>query len=134
MRPTSLKPRSAVLSPGEWSKLILARVLAQTIYDNDNALASNDKIDKSLVGSILLLDEPTAMHSEVDEGQLLRDLRLTGAATVLTTNKWATGRFADQICVVKNGSIVEMGSHNQLIARGPQQSLYAAKWHAMTMQ
>lgn len=134
LRPTSFKPRSTVLSPGEWSKLMLARVLAQTIYDNDNALASNDKIDNSLVGSVLLLDEPTTMHSEVDEGQLYRDLRLTGAATVITTNKWATGRFADQICVMKNGSIVEMGSHNELLARGPQQSLYAAKWHAMTMQ
>jgi len=134
LRPTSLKPRSTVLSPGEWSKLILARVLAQTIYDNDNALASNDKIENSLVGSVLLLDEPTTMHSEVDEGQLYSDLRLTGAATMISTNKWATGRFADQICVVKNGAIVEMGSHNELIARGPQQSLYAAKWQAMTLQ
>jgi len=134
LRPTSLKPRSALLSPGEWSKLVLARVLAQTIYDNDNALASNNKIENSLVGSILLLDEPTTMHSEVDEGQLFRDLRLTGAATVISTNKWATGRFVDQVCVVKNGTIVEMGSHNELIARGPQQSLYAAKWHAMTIQ
>uniref|UniRef100_A0A7S4AKX4 ABC transporter domain-containing protein n=1 Tax=Pseudo-nitzschia australis TaxID=44445 RepID=A0A7S4AKX4_9STRA len=134
LRPTSLKPRSAVLSPGEWSKLILARVLSQTIYDNDNALASNDKIENSLVGSTLLLDEPTTMHSEADEGQLFRDLRLTGAATVITSNKWATGRFADQICVMKNGLIVEMGNHNELLARGPQQSLYAAKWHAMTMQ
>ena len=134
MRPTSLKPRSAVLSPGEWSKLILARVLSQTIYDNDNALASNDKIENSLVGSTLLLDEPTTMHSEADEGQLFRDLRATGAATVITSNKWATGRFADQICVMKNGLIVEMGSHNELLARGPQQSLYAAKWHAMTTQ
>ena len=134
LRPTSLKPRSTVLSPGEWSKLMLARVLAQTIYDNNNSLASNEKIENSLMGSILLLDEPTTMHSELDEGQLYRDLRHTGAATVISTNKWATGRFADNICVVKNGSIVEMGSHNELIARGPQQSLYAAKWHAMTLQ
>jgi len=134
LRHTSLKPRSTVLSPGEWSKMILARVLAQTIYDNDNVLASNDKIQNSLMGSILLLDEPTTMHSEVDEGELFRDLRLTGAATVISTNKWATGRYADQICVVKNGVIVEMGSHNELIARGPQQSLYAAKWQAMTLQ
>jgi len=134
LRPTSLKPRSTVLSPGEWSKLILARVLAQTIYDNDNALASSDKIENSLLGSILLLDEPTTLFSEVDEGQLYKDLRLTGAATVLSTNQWASGRFADQICVVKNGAIVEVGTHNELIARGPQQSLYAAKWHAMTQQ
>eukprot|EP00535_Pseudo-nitzschia_heimii_P006559 CAMPEP_0197176992 /NCGR_PEP_ID=MMETSP1423-20130617/2750_1 /TAXON_ID=476441 /ORGANISM="Pseudo-nitzschia heimii, Strain UNC1101" /LENGTH=1458 /DNA_ID=CAMNT_0042626461 /DNA_START=273 /DNA_END=4649 /DNA_ORIENTATION=- len=134
LRPTSLKPRSTVLSPGEWSKLMFARILAQTIYDNDNALASDDKVENSLLGSILLLDEPTMMHSEVDEVQLYRDLRLTGAATVISTNKWATGRFADHICVVKNGAIVEIGNHNELLARGPQQSLYAAKWHAMTLQ
>ncbi len=134
MRRTSLKPRSTVLSPGEWSKLMLARVLAQTIFDNDNSLASDDKIENSLMGSILLLDEPTTMHSEIDEGQLYKDLRKTGAATVISTNKWATGRFADHIVVVKNGSIVEMGTHNELLARGPQQSLYAAKWHAMTIQ
>jgi ABC-type hemin transport system ATPase subunit len=134
LRPSSLKPLSQVLSPGEWSKLILARVLAQTIYDNDNALASSDKLENSLVGSVLLLDDPTVMLSEIEEGKLLKDLRQTGAATILTTNKWATGRFADHICVVKDGMIVESGSHNDLISRGPQQSLYAAKWHAMTMQ
>jgi ABC-type hemin transport system ATPase subunit len=134
LRPSSMKPRATVLSPGEWSKLILARVLAQTIYDNDNVLASNDKVENSLVGSVLLLDEPSVMLSEVEEAKLLRDLRQTGAATVLTTNKWATGRFADHICVIRDGAIVESGSHNELIGRGPQQSLYAAKWHAMTMQ
>lgn len=134
MRPSSMKPRATLLSPGEWSKLILARVLAQTIYDNDNALSSSDKVENSLVGSVLLLDEPTLMLSEVEEAKLLRDLRQTGAATVLTTNKWATGRFADHICVVKDGAILESGSHKELIGRGPQQSLYAAKWHAMTMQ
>jgi ABC-type Na+ transport system ATPase subunit NatA len=134
LRPASLKPRSTVLSPAEWSKLILARVLAQTIYDNDNALSSSEKVENSLVGSVLILDDPTVLLSEVEEGKLLRDLRQSGAATVLTSNKWATGRFVDHICVVKDGAIVEMGSHNDLIGRGPQQSLYAAKWHAMTMQ
>lgn len=134
LRPSSLKPRSSVLSPGEWSKLILTRVLAQTIYDNDNALATPDKTENSLVGSVLLLDEPTSLFSEVEEGKLLQNLRDSGAATVLTTNKWATGRFADHIVVVKDGMIVESGSHMDLINRGPQQSLYASKWQAMTMQ
>jgi ABC-type hemin transport system ATPase subunit len=134
LRPSSLKPRASVLSPGEWSKLLLTRVLAQTIYDNDNALATHEKMENSLVGSILLLDEPTAMCSEVEEGKLFQNLRQSGAATILTTNKWATGRFADHICVVKDGMIVESGSHMDLINRGPHQSLYASKWQAMTMQ
>jgi ABC-type cobalamin transport system ATPase subunit len=134
LRPSSLRPRCSVLSPAEWSKLILAKVIAQTIYDNDNAAASSDKVENSLIGSVLLLDEPTVLLSEVEEAKLLRELRQTGAATILTTNKWATGRFADHIAVLKDGAIVESGTHNELIARGPQQSLYAAKWHAMTMQ
>jgi ABC-type glutathione transport system ATPase component len=123
-----------VLSPAEWSKLILAKVLAQTIYDNDNAAASTDKIENCMVGSVLILDDPTVQLSEVEEAKVLKDLRQTGAATILATNKWATGRFADHIVVVSDGSIVESGTHNELISRGPQQSLYAAKWHAMTMQ
>lgn len=133
MRPSPLRPRSSVLSPSEWSKLILAKVIAQTIYNNDNAASSTDKVENSLIGSILLLDDATVLLSEVEEAKLLRELRQTGAATILTSNKWATGRFADRIVVVRDGAIVESGTHNELIARGPQQSLYAAKWHSMTM-
>jgi ABC-type hemin transport system ATPase subunit len=134
LRPSLLRPRCNVLAPAEWSKLILAKVLAQTIYDNDNAASSSDKIQNSLMGSVLVLDDPTALLSEVEEAKVLKELRQTGAATIMTTNKWATGRFADLIAVVKDGAIVEHGTHSELIARGPQQSLYAAKWHAMTMQ
>lgn len=134
LRPSALRPRSQVLSPAEWSKLILAKVLAQTIYDNENAAASTDKIENCMVGSVLLLDDPTVLLSEVEEAKILRDLRQSGAATVMATNKWATGRFADHIAVVRDGAIVESGTHNELISRGPQQSLYAAKWHAMTTQ
>lgn len=105
----------------------------QTISDNDNAAASTDKVENSLTGSVLLLDDATVLLSEVEEAKVLRELRQTGAATVLTSNKWATGRFADRIVVMKDGAIVESGTHNELINRGPQQSLYAAKWQAMTM-
>eukprot|EP00934_Nitzschia_sp_Nitz4_P006425 Nitzschia sp. Nitz4//scaffold257_size48314//22424//26190//NITZ4_007091-RA/size48314-processed-gene-0.33-mRNA-1//1//CDS//3329544454//6415//frame0 len=133
LRPTAVHPRPHVLSPAEWSKLLLSQVLAQSIYDNDNTASSSDKVENSLVGSILLLDDPTVLLGEVEEAHVLEELRQTGAATILTTNQWATGRFADIIVVVKDGAIVESGSHVELIARGPQESLYAAKWHAMTM-
>ncbi|GKY96985.1 hypothetical protein MPSEU_000657400 [Mayamaea pseudoterrestris] len=131
LRPSSLRPRSVLLSPVEWSKLLLARVLAQAIYDNDNSASSGDSIDKCLIGSILLLDDATAHFSEVDEARLLQELRRTGAAIVIASNRWATGRFVDRIVVLKDGAAMESGTHNQLLARGPQYSLYAAQWNAM---
>jgi len=134
LRPSTLRPRYSILSPVEWSKLLLARVLAQAIHDNDNSLASSEHVEQCLVGSFLLLDDVTAYFSEVDEARLLQDLRRTGAATVMSSSRWATGRFADRIAVLKDGAIVESGTHSELLNRGPQQSIYAAKWHAMTTQ
>jgi len=132
LHPSPLRPRYHVLSPSEWSKLLLSRVLAQAIYDNDNSARTNDAAANSLVGSVLLLDDLTLHLSEVEEGRILRDLRATGAATIITSNRWATGRFADKIAVLKDGAIVEFGTHAELMNRGPQNSIYAAKWHAMT--
>jgi ABC-type hemin transport system ATPase subunit len=131
MRPS--RPQYQLLSPAEWSKLLLARVVAQAVYDNENAIGTHDKIEKCLMGSLLLLDDATLHLSEVEETRLLGDLRKTGAATLLTSHRWSSGRFADRIVVVKNGAIVESGTHAELLNRGPQQSIYAAKWHAMTI-
>lgn len=131
LQPSSLRPRSALLSPNEWSKLLLARVLAQAIYDNDNPASSGDNVDRCLVGSILLLDDATAHLSEVEEARLFRELRRTGAAVVIASNRWATGRFADRVMVLKDGGIIEHGTHNQLLGRGPQYSLYSAQWNVM---
>jgi ABC-type transport system involved in cytochrome bd biosynthesis fused ATPase/permease subunit len=133
-----VKSQGSLLSPGEWSKLLLTRILAQVIHDNDNVLSTTGSngernLDNSLVGSVLLLDDLTAWLSEVEEATLLKNLRRTGSATVFSSNKWSTGRFADRIYVVKDGAIVEAGTHDELLMRGPQQSLYAAKWHAMSM-
>jgi ABC-type multidrug transport system fused ATPase/permease subunit len=130
--PSVVRPRYQILSPAEWSKLLLARVLAQAIYDNDNSSGSNDNLSNCLVGSVLLLDDHLMHLSEIDEARLLLDLRSSGAATVTTSNRWATGRFADRIVVMKDGAIVETGTHAELLNRGPQLSIYAAKWHAMT--
>lgn len=131
LAPSPTRPRCNSLSPSEWSKLLLTRVLAQTIYDNDYSSRTGSS-ENSLVGSLLVLDDVTAYMSELEETRTLAALRRTGAATVLTSHKWATGRFADRIVVIKDGAVVERGSHIELLNRGPQQSLYAQKWYAMT--
>ena len=132
LAPSPMRPRYFVLSPSEWNKLMLAKLLAQAIYDSENSVGTTGKIENCLVGSLFLLDDSTMMLSETEESKLLRDLRQTGVATVLSSNKWATGRLADRIAVVKDGAIVETGTHNELLSRGPQHSYYAAKWQAMT--
>jgi ABC-type multidrug transport system fused ATPase/permease subunit len=132
LRPSPLRPLYQMLSPAEWSKLLLARVLAQMVHDNESPTGSSELVENSLMGSLLLLDDATLFLSEVEEARLLRELRKTGAATVLTSNRWASGRFADRIVVMKDGAVVESGTHAELMNRGPQQSLYASQWHAMT--
>ena len=131
LAPSSTLPRCHSLSPSEWSKLLLARVLAQTIYDNGSS-AKSGTTDNALVGSLLLLDDVTAYMSELEEAKTITAFRRSGAATVLTSYKWATGRIADCVIVIKDGAIIESGTHNELLARGPQQSHYAQKWYAMT--
>ena len=132
LKPSSFRARSVLLSPVEWSKVLLARTLSQSIFRNDSTEHNSSKFDNCLVGSLLLLDDGTSGLSEVDEARLLKNLRQTGAAVVVTSNRWASGRWADKIAVIQDGMIVESGTHSELISRGPQKSIYASNWHAMT--
>merc|ERR1711937_1057278 len=65
LRPSSLRPRYEVLSPSEWSKVLLTKILAQAIVDNDHSSSSNNHVQNSLLGTVLLLDDITAQSSEV---------------------------------------------------------------------
>lgn len=87
-----------------------------------------------MMGAILLLDDATSQMSESDGANLITALRRTGAAVLLTSNCWASGRFADRIVVLggSSGAVVESGTHADLINLGPDRSLYAREWSAMT--
>ena len=112
--------------------LILTKVLAQLILGNENQLSSPGIIRKCLIGSILLLDDATSQMSEVDEANMISALRSTGAAVLLTSNRWSTGRFVDRIVVVDGSSIVESGTHEDLLNLGTERSVYAQQWSAMS--
>ena len=109
----------------------MTKILAQLISGNDSQPTAQT-VRKCLVGSILLLDDATSQMSEVDEANTINSLRSTGAATLLTSNRWATGRLADRIVVVDSGSVVEIGTHSELINLGSERSLYAKQWEAMS--
>lgn len=116
------------LSPGEWSKIFLTRALARCIINNDNPMSPHDSPSKCMVGTVLLLDEILSQMSEVEELNTVKRLKSTGASVLLTSNRWALGRFADRIVVLKNGVVVESGTHSELLSLG---RIYASQWHAM---
>mmetsp|Transcript_12857 Transcript_12857/g.18231 ORF Transcript_12857/g.18231 Transcript_12857/m.18231 type:complete len:932 (-) Transcript_12857:118-2913(-) len=122
------------LSPAEWSKTILTKVLAQAIFDNPNQGGKkNDPIENCLKGSLLMLDDVTSYAAETEESQMIKTLKHSGAATFLSSRRWTAGQFADRIIVMKDGAIIESGTHEELLALGPQHSTYAAKWHALSL-
>ena len=132
LKPSPLRPPSSPLSPEDWTRVLLTKILAQLISGNENQLSSPDTVRKCMIGSILLLDDATTQMSETNEARFISSLRSTGAAVLLTSSRWATGRFADRIVVIDGGSVVESGTHADLLALGPERSLYARQWNSMS--
>jgi ATP-binding cassette subfamily B protein len=94
----------ADLSGGEWQRVALARALF--------AVEAGAKV--------LILDEPTANLDVRAEAELYdRFLDMTrGLTTLLISHRFSTVRRADCICVLENGAVTELGSHDQLMALG----------------
>jgi ABC-type multidrug transport system fused ATPase/permease subunit len=93
--------RGATLSGGQRQRLSIARALLKD-------------------APILILDEPTsALDVETEHGLLEALEELTrGRATFIIAHRLSTIRRASQIVVLKEGQIVETGTHEQLLAAG----------------
>ena len=87
---------------------------------------------------ILILDEPTTGLDQENEKSVLQALlRLAkGRTTLHITHRLAAARFADRILMIRDGRIIEDGTHDQLVAlQGYYASLVAdpaetTKYHA----
>jgi ABC-type multidrug transport system fused ATPase/permease subunit len=119
------------LSNAEWSKVLLTKVISQVVLTNDNPMSNPNSVSKSLVGSILLLDDITNHLNEIEEIKLIKSLKSSGAASLITSKRWAIGRYADKIVVLKDGAVVESGTHSELMAKGSDNSVYASRWSQM---
>jgi ATP-binding cassette subfamily B protein len=69
---------------------------------------------------ILILDDALASVDTYTEEQILSGLRavMHGRTTILISHRVSTARNADQIAVLVDGRISELGSHDELLARG----------------
>ena len=76
---------------------------------------------------VLVLDEPTAaLDAETEHALFERyaarraPARSNGRVTVLVSHRFSTVRMADLIVVLDGGRVVEVGRHEELLARGGQ--------------
>jgi ATP-binding cassette subfamily B protein len=97
---TMVGERGITLSGGQKQRTAIAR-----------ALVRNPKI--------LVLDDALASVDTQTEDRILNHLRrlMEGRTTVFISHRVSTVRNADQIAVLEHGEIVELGSHDELIAK-----------------
>ena len=78
---------------------------------------------------ILILDDALASVDTNTEEQILARLArvMQGRTTILISHRVSTARNADQIAVLIDGRITELGSHDELVARGGYYTSLAEK-------
>jgi ATP-binding cassette subfamily B protein len=82
---------------------------------------------------ILILDDSLSSVDTQTEEKILSGLRgvMRGRTTILISHRTSTVQNADQIVVLRDGRIIERGTHDELLARG---GYYADLYHKQLLE
>ena len=110
--------------------------LDQVIHERGSSLSSGERQLLALARAflsqprVLVLDEATSNLDLQSETRVERalDAVLEGRTAIIIAHRLATAMRADRIAVIHDGELVEIGSHDELVARGGRYAALFDTW------